>query len=82
MFDWVVVGGCAVGVARGFSDPRCAENRVQSREPKKIGKWGGCNTLAFKQMAGMCILVIWVLVKTNLDPLERFLKNVDFALPI
>ena len=45
MFDWVVVGGCAVGVARGCSDPRCAENRVQSRVPKKIGKWGGCNTM-------------------------------------
>ena len=41
MFDWVVVGGCAVGVARGCSDPRCAENRVQSRVPKKNREMGG-----------------------------------------
>ena len=34
-----------MGVARGCSDPRCAENRVQRQVPKKIGKWGGCNTL-------------------------------------
>ena len=45
MFDWVVVGGCAVGVARGCSDPRCAENRVQSRVPKKNREMGGCNTM-------------------------------------
>ena len=41
MFDWVVVGGCAVGVARGCSVPRCAENRVQSRVPKKNREMGG-----------------------------------------
>ena len=41
MFDWVVMGGCAVGVARGCSDPRCAENRVQSRVPKKNREMGG-----------------------------------------
>ena len=41
MFDWVVVGGCAVGVARGYSDPRCAENRVQSRVPEKNREMGG-----------------------------------------
>ena len=47
MFDWVVVGGCAVGVARGCSDPRCAENRVQSRVPEKNREMGGLQHYGF-----------------------------------
>ena len=40
MCDWMVVCGCSVGEARGCSDPRCVENRVQSQVPKKLGNGG------------------------------------------